>query len=290
MIERLIRSRGTIALLGGIDTGKTTFGLSLAEAARQAGISTAYVDADLGRSTVGPPTCVGLKYCNDLDCIDPGSIAKADELGFVGTMVPEGNFLPLVAGTARLVWHARQAGCELIIVDTSAVISGFSAEILKFYKLDLIRPNSVVGFQRGEELDPILGVVSRFFPAEVTALKVEAAVVERSAEERLAEREASFASYFRAPLSRWRVKTTVFMPPIPPGLDLASLDGLVVGLEDGTGTCRGIGLLEYEAEENVLRMVSSAAEGAKGLRLGAVKITTDGKTLGRVDLKELFGH
>lgn len=290
LIDKLIATRGTIALLGGLDTGKTSFGLSLAEAARGQGISVGYVDADVGQSTIGPPTCVGLKLCDGLAKVDATTVRNADELGFVGSYSPEGHLLELVASTARLVAHARDAGCQLVIVDTSALISGVYAEILKYHKLDLIRPISVVGFQRGEELDPILGVVSRFFPVEVIALKVEGEIVERSAEERLLEREKNFAYYFAPPLYRWRVKPTVFMPTLAPDADLKRLDGLLVGLEDGAGHCRGIGLLEYEEEGRLLRMVSSVRAGAKGLRLGSVRLTTEGRTLGRFAAQELFGY
>lgn len=289
MIEKILASGGTVALLGGVDTGKTSFGLHLAAAANAQGLSVAYVDADVSRSTVGPPTCVGLKFCTGLDGVTLENLRRADELGFVGSTSSQGHLLPLVAATARLVSHARETGSDLVIIDTSALISGVSAEMLKYYKLELTRPNAVVGFQRGSELDPILGVVSRFFPVEVTALRVDSAVVERSAEDRLNARESSLASYFSAPLSRWRVKTTVFMPSIPPETDLARLDGLVVGLEDGNRRCAGIGLLEYEPEEDVLRMVSSVAEGAKGLRLGSVKVSLEGKLLGSVNLPELLG-
>jgi polynucleotide 5'-kinase involved in rRNA processing len=290
LIEKLLASRGTIALLGALGTGKSSFGLSLAESARRRGIPVGYVDADVGQSMIGPPTCVGLKLCAELSRVDAETVRKADELGFVGSYTPEGHLLPLVASTARLVAHARHAGCEVVIVDTSALVSGVYAEILKYHKLDLIRPQAVVGFQRGEELDPILGVLSRFFAMEVTALKVEGEIVERSAEERLVEREQSFAAYFSPPLYRWRVKPTVFMPTLAPDADLKRLDGLVVGLEDGSGRCRGIGLLEYEEEAGVLRMVSSVREGAKGLRLGSVRLTTEGRILGRIAAQELFGY
>lgn len=289
MVQRLLASRGTVFLLGGVDTGKTSFGLNLVAAAVSRGISAAYVDADVGRSTVGPPACVGLKLCRDPQDVDTASLAAADELGFVGSTSPEESLLPLVAATVRLVTSARSAGCELIVVDTSALVSGTSAQILKYYKLQLAGANAVIGFQRGEELDPILGVASRFFPVEVTALKVDSTVLERSAEQRLGEREAAFASYFGKPLSKWRVKPTVFMPAIPPEADLARLDGLLVGLEDGAGHCSGIGLLEYIPEEDALRMVSPVAEGAKGLKLGSIRVTPVGKTIGRVSLAEIFG-
>lgn len=289
LIDKLLDARGTVMLLGGIDTGKTGFGLALAESARRAGIDVAYVDSDIGQSTVGPPSCVGLKFCRDLETVDRDSVAAADELGFVGSFVPEDNLLALVASTARLVGHARQAGCEMVVVDTCAFISGPDAEELKYHKLDLTRPAHVVGFQRGEELEPILAIADRFFSVEVTGLKVPGDRAGRSAEERLTERQTRFAGHFAEPLSRWRVKPTVFMPTLAQEDDLSRLDGLLVGLEDGLGRCHGIGLLEYQAQGNILRMVSSVSSGAKGLRLGSVRLTTEGRTVGRYPAQQFFG-
>jgi len=111
----------------------------------------------------------------------------------------------------------------------------------------------------------------------------------RGVEERASHREARLRSYFLAPLSRWRVKPTVFMPTLPPEIDPARLDGLMVGLDDGKGSCMGIGVLEFDQEERVLRMVSSVSEPARGLLLGTVRITTEGQVIGRVTVRELFG-
>lgn len=290
IVNQLVDHGGTIALVGGIDTGKTSFGLSVAEEARQRGKSAAYIDADMGQSTVGLPACVGLKFSKDLDRVDKETVEIADELAFVGSTSPRGHLLPLMAGTFRLVTHARQMGSDLIILDTSGLITGVYAEILKYYKLEMIRPDTVIGFQRGEELEPILGVARRLLPVEVITLRVASAVVERSVEERLAIQEERLGAYFSAPLSRWRVKSSVFMPTIPTGTDLALLDGVMVGLEDGQGMCLGVGLLEYDSTEDILRMVSPVAGGAKGLRLGAMKITKEGKFTGRVTLKDIFGE
>jgi polynucleotide 5'-kinase involved in rRNA processing len=288
IVEGLITG-GCVALLGGIDTGKTTFGLNVAETARQRGIRVAYVDADIDHSTVGPPACVGLKFCQDLEHVDEQSIAVADALAFVGSVTPQGHAFAVATATAHLVAVARENQAELIIVDTSGYISGVYAEILKYRKLQLVRPDAVVGFQRGEELEPILSTVARFFSIPVTALKVASGVRERFVEERASYREARLRSYFAPPVSRWRVKPTVFMPTLPPEIDPARLDGLIVGLDDGKGTCMGIGVLEFDQEEKVLRMVSSVTEPARGLQLGTVRITTEGQVIGRMTVRELFG-
>jgi polynucleotide 5'-kinase involved in rRNA processing len=288
IVETLIGG-GCVVLLGGIDTGKTTFGLSVAEAGRKRGMRVAYVDADIDNSTVGPPACVGLKFCQDLERVDAQSVASADALAFVGSVTPQGHAFALATATAHLVDLARRNEAELIVLDTSAYISGVYAEILKYRKLQLVRPDTVVAFQRGEELEPILSTVARFFSIPVTALKVAPGVRERFVEERASYRETRLRSYFIPPLSRWRVKPTVFMPTLPPEIDPARLDGLMVGLDDGKGSCMGIGVLEFDQEEKVLRMVSSVAEPARGLLLGTVRITTEGQVIGRVTVRELFG-
>jgi polynucleotide 5'-hydroxyl-kinase GRC3/NOL9 len=287
--ERLLGSGGVVFLLGGIDTGKTTFGIELARRATEAGMPAAIVDADIVQSTVGPPTTVGLKLCSEHGELSRDALRIPDALAFVGSMVPKGHLLPLVTGTAKLVTRAKEAGCRLIVIDTTSLVSGIYGQTLKHFKMDLISPQFVVAFERGGELEPVVGIAQRFTPAEVIELDVSPLVVPRSVDERMTFREQQFAAYFATGTSRWRVKPTVFMPTLPPEFDLALLDGLVVGMEDGKGSCVGIGVLEFEPDTEILRMVSPVTEGVKGLRLGSIRIDTSGRSRGPVDLRQLLG-
>jgi polynucleotide 5'-kinase involved in rRNA processing len=287
--ERLLAEPGVVFLLGGLDSGKTTFGVELLRRANEAGIPSALVDADVGQSTTGPPTTVGLRFCDDLPAVDRGALQAADGLAFVGSYSPRLHLLPLVAGTAKLTGRARAAGCRLIVVDTTGLVSGIYGQMLKFSKMDLVAPDWVVAFRRGGELEPILGIAERFTPASVVEIDVAGAIEERSVEERMSFREKQFASYFAEGTLRWRIKPSVFMPTLPPEFDLALLDSLVVGMEDGKGSCVGIGVLEYDQTERALRMLSPVAEGVRGLRLGSVKIDISGRSKGPVDIRQLFG-
>jgi hypothetical protein len=47
-------------------------------------------------------------------------------------------------------------------------------------------------------------------------------------------------------------------------------------------------VLEYDAAEDMLRMVSPVSEGVRGLRLGSLRIDIEGRSRGPVDLGELF--
>lgn len=287
--EELIASPGVVFLMGAIDTGKTTFGLELARRAIGAGIPTAIVDGDTVQSSIGPPTTVGMKHISGEDSLVPEALFDPDAMGFVGSIIPKGHLLPLVTNTAKLTRRAQADGARMVIVDTTSLVSGIYGQTAKFFKMDLIHPDHVVAFERGGELEPVVGIAQRFTPAHVIECTVSQDVVPRSPDDRMTFREEQFARYFASGTSRWRVRPTVFMPTVPPEFDLALLDDLVVGMEDGLGTCVGIGVLEYDPSEDILRMISPVSEGVKGLRLGSVKIDTSGRSKGPVDLRHLFG-
>lgn len=287
--DRLIENPGVVFLMGGLDTGKTTFGVELARRGVAAGHATAIVDGDVVQTTIGPPTTAGLKLCTPHTDFSPDALAVADALGFVGSLMPKGHLLPMAVSTAKLVTAARDAECRLIVVDSSSLVSGLYGQTLKYFKLDLVKPDYVVAFERGGELEPLVGMAQRFTPAEVIELDVPPEAAVRSVDERMSLRERRFAAYFARGSSRWRVKPTVFMPTLPPGFDLALLDALVVGMEDGYGGCVGIGILEYDADEDILRMVSPVTEGVRGLRLGSIRMDLSGRSKGPVDLRQLFG-
>jgi polynucleotide 5'-kinase involved in rRNA processing len=252
------------------------------------GIPASYLDTDVGRTTVGPPTTIGLKHVSEPKHLTDEELAVADGLYFVGWVSAQFHLLPLVAGTAKLMDVARRSGAELIVVDTSSLISGVYGQILKYHKLEVTRPDYVIGFERGEELEPLLGIARRFTPARVESYPIHPDARPTTVDERAEARQARFASYFSGPLHRWRVKPTVFLPSLPPEAHLSSLAGLLVGMEDGKGSCVGIGYLEM-AEDGGLRMISTVSEGARALRLGSTRITSDWASTTRVDLRHLFG-
>jgi len=288
VIERVASGARVAMLVGGLDSGKSTLGLALAAAALEGGRTVAFLDADIGQKVVGPPTAVTLRLIREAGDLEPHALAAPEALYFVGATSPQGQLLPLVVGAARLLARARADGADLVVVDTSGLVSGVYGQILKYHKIDLLRPDVVIGLQRGEELAPLLGIAHRFFPTEVVALPVEPDVRSTSVDERAQNREAAFRRYFAGPLQRWRVKPTVFMPALPALFDQSQLDRILVGLSAGEGEFIGLGYLEYSREEDIVRLLSPVAEAPKALKLGSVKLE-EGFRVRRVDLRNLFG-
>jgi polynucleotide 5'-hydroxyl-kinase GRC3/NOL9 len=288
LVDRAARDATTVLFLGGLDAGKSTLARATAAYALHVGRSVAYLDADVSQKTVGPPATVGMKHIRSVDDLTFDRLAEADHLGFVGSTSPADHLLPLVGALARLRDLALSQGADLVVVDTGGVVGGISGQLVKYYKVDALEPDLIVALQRGEELDPVLGVIERFFGIDAVTLPIHPRVEPSSVEDRMAQRERQMSRYFAGELHRFRVKPTVFMPTLPPLFDLKELDRLMVGLSDGGGGFTGVGYLEHVAADGGLRLISPVAEAPKALRLGSVRLEANYRAK-RVDLRNLFG-
>ena len=144
-----LRQARTILLLGATDTGKTTFLTWLANILLAQERRIAIVDADVGQSSLGPPTTIGLgvvaapfQRLQDVPAV---------ALYFVGATSPRGHLVPMVVGTKRLVDGAQRLEVGQVIIDTCGYISADGGQALKYYQIDLIDPDVVVCLQRGKE-------------------------------------------------------------------------------------------------------------------------------------------
>jgi polynucleotide 5'-hydroxyl-kinase GRC3/NOL9 len=148
LAAEIATSGGVVMLVGAPDTGKTTLAHQIMTESVKAGRSIAYVDADVGQSTVGPPTCVGLRWINTED--DLQNLSVAHELRFVGSTSPERLVLQQVLATATLVDVGRRSA-DLVVIDTTGAVSGVVGQTLKYHKMELCHPELVVALQRAVE-------------------------------------------------------------------------------------------------------------------------------------------
>jgi polynucleotide 5'-kinase involved in rRNA processing len=282
-LARRAASPGVTMLIGGLDTGKTTVAMDAVRHALAAGHSPVLIDADIGISTVGPPACVGLKVFESESDLD--NAAEPDALHFVGAITSSRLVLQQVVATAVMVERARHLG-DVIIVDTTAIASGVSGETLKYHKAELCRPDLVIALQRGEEMEPVVGMLRRFLDVEVVTAPTDPGLVPLGPDDRARKRSAAFARALRPPLERWKVRPTVFAPTLPVGLNLGRLDRVLVGVQDSTGGCLGLGILQVE--EETLRVMTNVGEGMIGLRLGSIRIDPESYEGTVINLRELM--
>lgn len=282
-LARTAATPGVTMLIGGLDTGKTTLAIDAVRIALAAGHTPVLVDADVGISTVGPPACVGLKVFQSPEDLD--TITEPDALHFVGSVTAARLVLQQVVATAVMVEQARHQG-DVIIVDTTAVASGVSGETLKYHKAELCRPDRVIALQRGEEMEPVVGMLRRFLDLEVITAPTDPGLNPLGPDERANKRVEAFATALRPPLERWKVRPTVFAPTLPVGLNLGRLDNVLVGVQDAAGGCLGLGILQVE--DDTLRVMTNVGEGMTGLRLGSMRLDPTSYEGTVISLRELM--
>ncbi len=243
-------------MIGAVDSGKTTLAMQLAGELLREGASVSLVDADLGQSTLGPPGTVSVRtFRSPGDLKEPGP----DGMVFIGSLSPAGDIARVAEAVRRMVEKARG---EVVIVDTSGLVSGEAGRALKAEKLRVLKPRHVIALQRAGELGHILGGIRG---AEVHRLRVSERARRRSRAERAMYRQEKFGAYFKGSrvLALPAGDVEFFRGGRPLDASAAPLaPGTCVGLESG-GETLALGLLEGTGEELLIKTPLSTLRGVQ---------------------------
>ncbi len=200
-----------VVLVGGVDSGKTTFAAFLVNFFLASGITCAVVDADVGQSSIGPPGTIGLGFPDrEVGALDEVPLAA---FYFVGAISPQGHLLPCVVGTKRMVELALSGRLgpvpQKVVVDTTGLVHGRTGRVLKEYKLELLQPDHIVFFERRGEL----GSLARAWAERCRThrLRVGAEVGRKTIPVRATRREEKWRSYFQGSVEhRFSFRDVVF--------------------------------------------------------------------------------
>jgi polynucleotide 5'-hydroxyl-kinase GRC3/NOL9 len=227
--------RGTILIVGASDTGKSTLARYLFRELCRRDLSVAYLDLDMGQSSLGLPTTLNVALAGQPDR-DPFPPSGPHAAYFVGATTPRGHMLPAVVGAYRLQQVALAHGAGAIVVDTTGLVDrAQGGKALKEWQIELLAPAVVVGLQRERELEPILWPLRRDSRTQSVDLPVSPHVEVRGREARIARRRERLAAYFdgaRPHQVSLKERAVYGVEHLAPGALLAFQDarGLALGL------------------------------------------------------------
>ncbi len=207
-IEAVAERGGLVLILGAVDTGKTTFARELANCAVAAGIPTGVVDADIGQSEIGPPTCVSVGLVTEP--VTRLSDIKPVASGFVGSVTPQHVPLEHLAQTCQMVSIARERGAKFIICDTTGLAAMSWSHRLKRCKLDALRPDQVVALARRQGVSALARVLRSVARPIVHHVPVPDTITVKTPALRAQRRAARFAEAFaNAVVREWPFEEVV---------------------------------------------------------------------------------
>jgi polynucleotide 5'-hydroxyl-kinase GRC3/NOL9 len=261
--------RGTVIIVGASDTGKSTLARYLYRELCRHGLRAAYLDADVGQSSLGLPTTLSLALAAAPgDDRFPPCGPQASY--FVGSTTPRGHLLPTVVGTYCLRQKALALDAGAVVVDTTGLVDRTQGgKVLKQWQVELLAPRTVVALQRGRELEPILWPLRRDRRVRSIELPVSPHVRVRSREARIARRRERLAAYFQGgrPRAIHLNHRAVY--------DLEYLAvGTLLAFQDGQGFAVGLGVVDEIDRPGgtiVVHTPLASLEDVASLRLGTAR-------------------
>ncbi len=185
----------SVFVLGGTDSGKTTFVAWLANQGVKQGKVIGIIDADVGQSDIGPPTTIGLGIMREE--VDELSLIEPVSLYFVGDISPEGHLVDMVVGTKKLFDKALENKVDKVIIDTTGLVQNRIGQVLKFGKIKNIGSGHIVAIQRKNEIEHIIKHFEVLSDYMVHRIPASSQVRVISKEERANLRNKRFESYFK---------------------------------------------------------------------------------------------
>ena len=182
----------TVMVIGGVDSGKTSFCAFLANEALRKKWKTGVIDADLGQSDIGPPSTIGFNFITEpvKDLFE----IKAEKAYFVGLTSPSGAVNRVMGGLTELKSRIMEVAVDFLIINTDGWVDGEDAAKYKIQLTETVSPSVVAGIQQGDELTPILTALkeTKFLAVDSPQL-----VQRRNREKRKILRELSYKKYLK---------------------------------------------------------------------------------------------
>lgn len=280
--------RGTVLVVGGPGTGKTALARYLVGQLDRVLPRVGLVDCDAGRPAIGVPGCLGLALT--------GPWEAPAALWFVGGTSPADHPLPAVVGAARLAERARDAGAEVVVLDTPGRVDDAAGRALIYHLAQATGAELVVAIEHGEELTPLLAAIAaegrrihRLAASPAARPRSEDETVERRGDRLRAHLHDTSTRMFGA--GRLVLDWAAHLPaeetaaPAPAvngnggGSPHSPAPGTVVGLLDRGGFCLGLGRVEEIHADRVAVATRVASPDVASLRVGGFRIDVDGSPL-----------
>lgn len=194
--EKILSSSNKVkvAILGGTDSGKSSFSTYLANTALSRGRRVALIDGDLGQSDIGPPGTLGLSILIK-PIIDPSNL-QPDDIIFIGVTSPQSVMSRVIDGLVELSNRALCVNSDFIVINTDGWVEGRDAVNYKRQLIKALEPTFTVIMQGKSELKPLVDSLIED-GANILLVHMPEKIKKRDRETRKVIREGLYRKYLR---------------------------------------------------------------------------------------------
>ena len=191
----IIKEGKRIAVLGGVDSGKTSFSTLLSNIALEYNLKPAIIDADVGQCDLAPPGFIALKFMKSKTLWLRE--VRGDMVRFVGYTTPSNPIAMsrIMSAVIELINIAENNGSDLIIVNTDGWFGDLASIEYKTTLIKNTKPKSVVVL--GTDACSTLSNMLKGSSAKVYCLPKPKVVRYRDREDRRELRKLNYSMYFK---------------------------------------------------------------------------------------------
>lgn len=268
LVKELIKHKGTALLLGATDSGKSTLARYLIRELVSKDIKVSLVDSDIGQSSLGLPGTISMKTFSSPEEIEE---FNPEKIFFVGTFNPAKKIHLMIDGTKRMADFSK-ANSEVVLIDTTGLISGEVGIALKNGKIKTIKPEHIIALQRYDELEHIITLIEDI---HIHRIKASRMAKNRSRESRIRYRKEKFNDYFNKPeVAEFLLNDATFFyngkPFRPKEMDFK--EGTLIGLNHNEDT-KALGILvEIAGNSITFKSPIKSVRGINRVVLGDITI------------------
>ncbi len=267
----------TATVIGGIDSGKTSLCIYLANKALEKGRKVVIIDADLGQSDLGPPSTIGFSQVTR--SVKDLFELRVEDAYFVGLTNPRKVVDRVIEGVTELKSVASETDVDILIVNTDGWIESEDATRYKVQLIEKIEPDiiGIIGIKKGR----IVSIMKSLKVEKIFLLDSPSVVQKRSMEKRKILRELSYKKYLKkAEMQTFqlnRVKIEWLFKRSYKGVE----EGLIVALKDSLSRFLGIGVLsEINHRNGAIKVFTPVREKVASISIGQIKLDKSGREIG----------
>jgi polynucleotide 5'-hydroxyl-kinase GRC3/NOL9 len=248
LLSTTLKVKGAVMIMGTTDSGKTTLARYLITHLLTEGVKVSLVDTDVGQTSLGLPGTISMKVFPSLEDLED---FIPDRMFFVGVVNPA-TAIPLIIRTAGTAVGKCREKSDIVLMDTSGLVSGRIGEVLKTGKIRAVRPEHIIAVQREDEIEHILRLAGDI---DISRVVASGTVKKRDTGKRIRYREKKYESYFREVQQAEYLVDLRDTGPFYKGREMSPgrsgfPKGNVIGLNRGDETL-ALGLLTEIAEDRV---------------------------------------
>jgi len=270
----------TVMVMGGVDSGKTSFCAYLANRALKENWKAAVIDGDLGQSDIGPSSTVGFSHVTKpiKDLFE----MEVESACFIGVTTPSLAVSKVIEELETLKNRVLETDVEFLIVNTDGWVEGEDAVKYKVQLAEKATPDIVVAIQQTDELTPILTVLKKM---KTIAIDSPLAIRKRKQEKRKILRELSYKKYLKnAKVQLFHLTQVKIKDVFSESWDNLTKEyiheDLLVALQDAQLNFLGIGIFYgIDFERGLVKVYTPVSENVSTILVGKVKLDKKGREI-----------